>query len=331
MIFLLHDGLFYEKYSDKIKCFLCPHNCIIGNNKFGLCSVRTNKGGILKTINYGEITAMADDPIEKKPLYHFKPMKNILSVGSFGCNFSCGFCQNYSIAHDKPKSEYVSSDKLIEICSNLKNNVGIAFTYNEPSIWYEYVYETSKKLKEKHEDLSIVLVTNGYIKHEPLLKLLPYVDAMNIDLKSFDQDYYKKICGGDSKAVLRTIEEAYKKCHVEITTLLVNDLNDSKEEIEKIACYLGSLDKNIPLHLSRYFPTYKMNRPPTEIEVMLKGRELAQKHLNYVYLGNVANVDNSTYCPECSKLIVKRNGFLSNIYIDDNICPSCGYDTKIIL
>lgn len=328
---MLYDGLFYEKYDDKIKCFLCPHNCIIANDQFGLCSVRANKDGTLKTINYGEITAMSNDPIEKKPLYHFKPTKNILSVGSFGCNFSCGFCQNYRVAHHKPKSEYVSSDKLIEICLNSKDNVGIAFTYNEPSIWYEYVYETSKKLKEKHPDYNIVLVTNGYIEPEPLLKLLPYVDAMNIDLKSFRQDYYKKICGGDVEAVLRTIEESNKKCHVEITTLLVNGLNDSRGEIEEIASYLGKLNKNIPLHLSRYFPSYKMDRPPTEIDVMLEGREIAEKYLNYVYLGNVANIDNSTYCPECRKLLVQRNGFFSNTYINDNICPECGYDIKILL
>lgn len=328
---MLHDGLFYQKYDDKVKCLLCPHNCIIANNQFGLCSVRSNKDGVLKTINYGEITAMAIDPIEKKPLYHFKPTKNILSVGSFGCNFSCGFCQNYSIAHHKPKSEYVSSEKLIETCLNLKDNVGIAFTYNEPSIWYEYVYETSKKLKEKNPEYNIVLVTNGYIEIEPLLKLLPYVDAMNIDLKSFEKDYYKKICGGDFKAVLRTIEECNKKCHIEITTLLVNGLNDSKEEIEEIASYLGKLDKNIPLHLSRYFPTYKMDRPPTEIDVMLEGKKIAEKYLDYVYLGNVVNVDSSTYCPKCKKLLVERNGFLSKTYLNDNSCPECGYDIKIFL
>lgn len=328
---MLQDGLFYEKYEDKIKCFLCPHNCIIANDEFGLCSVRKNENGILKTINYGEITAMADDPIEKKPLYHFKPSKKILSVGSFGCNFSCGFCQNYSIAHNKPKSEYVSSDKLVEICSSVKENIGIAFTYNEPLIWYEYVYETSKKLKEKHPELNVVLVTNGYMEKEPLSKLLPYVDAMNIDLKSFQQDYYKKICGGDFKAVLKTIEDSHEKCHVEITTLLVNGLNDSREEIEKIASYLGNLDKNIPLHLSRYFPTYKMDRPATEIDIMLKGRDIAEKYLNYVYLGNVANIDNSTYCPQCRKLLVERNSFTSKAYIKGNLCPECGHYIKILL
>lgn len=328
---MLHDALFYERYSNKIKCFLCPHNCIIYNDQFGLCSVRTNKGGNLKTINYGEITAMSNDPIEKKPLYHFKPAKTILSVGSYGCNFTCDFCQNYRIAHDKPKSDFISPNRLIKISLSLEDNMGIAFTYNEPSIWYEYIYDTSKQLKEKHPDLNIVLVTNGYIQRDPLLKLLPYVDAMNIDLKSFRQDYYKKICGGDLKPVLRTIEESSEKCHVEITTLLVNDLNDSREEIEEIASYLGKIDKNIPLHLSRYFPSYKMDSLPTEIDVILEGRKIAEKYLNYVYIGNVSNIDNSTYCPKCKKLLVDRNGFFSKLYINNNVCPECGYGVKILL
>ncbi|WHH59330.1 AmmeMemoRadiSam system radical SAM enzyme [Petroclostridium sp. X23] len=328
---MLHDGFFAEKYNDKIMCFLCPHHCVIANEQFGLCSVRTNKEGVLKTINYGEITAIAVDPIEKKPLYHFKPTKNILSVGSFGCNFSCGFCQNYSIAHYRSESEYVSCDQLIEKCVNLTNNTGIAFTYNEPSIWYEYVYETSKKLKEGYTDLNVVLVTNGYIETEPLLKLLPYVDAMNIDLKSFEPDYYKKICSGNFKAVLDTIQQSYRRCHMEITTLLVNGLNDSEKEVEKIASYLGNLDKDIPLHLSRYFPTYKMDRPPTEIDVMLRAKDVAEKYLNYVYLGNIADVDNSTYCPQCGELIIERNGFSSKVLVSRPACPECGSHIKILL
>jgi len=243
--------------------------------------------GNLKTINYGEITAMALDPIEKKPLYHFHPGSKILSVGSFGCNFSCGFCQNYAIAHYRAKSQYFSPDELIEACRKIDNNIGIAFTYNEPSIWYEYVYDTAKKLKETYPQYKVVLVTNGYIQEEPLAKLLPYVDAMNIDLKSFQPDYYRKICGGDMEYVLKTIRKCYDKCHVEITTLLVNGLNDSEEEVEKIAAFLASLDKNIPLHLTRYFPNYKIHRPPTDIDVMLKAREVASKYLNNVHLGNV--------------------------------------------
>ena len=328
---MLHDALFFEKYKDSIKCLLCPHNCIITEGRSGLCSVRTNKGGILKTINYGEITAMAIDPVEKKPLYHFKPGKDILSVGSFGCNFSCDFCQNYSIAQYKADSSYLSPGELIERCRNLEGNIGIAFTYNEPSIWYEYIYDTSKKLKEEDPHSSAVLVTNGYIETEPLLKLLPYIDAMNIDLKAFQQDYYKKVCGGRLEPVLATIENAVGRCHVEITTLLVTGLNDSKEEVEKIASYLGNLDKNIPLHLSRYFPNYKMDAPPTKLETMLESRDIAKKYLNYVYLGNMGNIDNSTYCPRCEKLLIERNNFFTDIYMAGSICPECGFDTKILL
>jgi len=328
---LLRDALFYEKYGEKIRCLLCPHNCIIGGNKFGLCSVRTNKDGTLKTVNYGEITAMAVDPIEKKPLYHFKPGADIFSVGTYGCNLSCRFCQNYSIAHYKAPSQFVAPDDIINECSQLKHNVGIAFTYNEPSIWYEYVYETSKKLKAKFPEFKVILVTNGYIEPEPLVQLLPYVDAMNIDLKSFQQDYYKEICGGRLEAVLTTIEKSHKTCHVEVTTLLVTGLNDSMEEIEKIALYLSNLDPNIPLHLSRYYPNYKMDLPATDVQVMLKGREIASKHLNYVYIGNVANVDNSTYCPECGNLLVERNIYSIKIHIDQPVCPRCGCEIKIIL
>ncbi|XMB85221.1 AmmeMemoRadiSam system radical SAM enzyme [Mycoplasmatota bacterium WC44] len=328
---MLYEAMYYKNYNDKVKCFLCPHNCVISNGKYGICNVRKNEEGILKTINYGEITSMAVDPIEKKPLYHFKPTKSILSVGTFGCNFSCSFCQNYSIAHHKPKSEYISPEPLIDTLLNLKDNIGIAFTYNEPSIWYEYIYDTAKKLKQNYPELNIVLVTNGFIEEQPLLELLPYIDAMNIDLKSFSQDYYKRVCGGGLEDVMKTIETAHDKCHVEITTLLVNDLNDSKEEVEKISSFLGSLDNNIPLHLSRYFPTYKMNRPPTEVESLLVGREVAKQHLNYVYIGNVSGIDNSTYCPKCENLLVERNVYKSEKHINNPICPECGFEIKMIL
>jgi len=328
---VLKDALFYEKYNNRVKCFLCPHNCSIPEGKYGLCSVRVNKGGVLKTVNYGEITSIALDPIEKKPLYHFKPGKSILSVGSFGCNFTCSFCQNYSISQHRASSRYTSPNELIDISLNLEGNIGIAFTYNEPSICYEYVYDTSKKLKENCPDLSIVLVTNGYIEEEPLLKLLPYVDAMNIDLKSFKEDYYRKICGGEIEPVLKTIENSYKACHIEITTLLVNGLNDSEEEVKEIASYIGDLDKNIPLHLTRYFPNYKMDLPPTEIKKMLKAKEIAQRYLNYVYLGNLSGLDTSTYCPQCKTLLIERTGYFTELYLDEDVCPKCEYKVNIVL
>ena len=284
---MLKDARYFEKKNDKIDCLLCPHSCEIGPGQAGRCSVRIHEDGTLKTINYGEITAIALDPIEKKPLYYFHPGKNILSVGTFGCNFSCDFCQNYTIAQFRSKSHYLSSEDLIEKCLQADNNIGLAFTYNEPTIWYEYVYDTAKLLKENHPEQKVVLVTNGFINPKPLQDLLPYVDAMNIDLKAFTRDYYQKVCGGDLEPVLKTIETASQACHVEVTTLLVPGLNDSREEVEKLSRFLAGIDKNIPLHLSRYFPTYKMDLPATDVDVMKDRFNIAKKCLNHVHLGNV--------------------------------------------
>lgn len=281
------QAMFYEKVKDKIHCYLCPHNCVIENGQFGKCNVRKHENGELFTINYGEITSAALDPIEKKPLYYFRPSSYILSVGSFGCNFTCGFCQNYSISQYHAKSDYVTKERLIQIALTTENNIGLAFTYNEPSIWYEYVYDCAKLLKETDPSAAVVLVTNGYISDEPLKKLLPYVDAMNIDLKSYSSEYYNEICGGRLEPVLKTIETAAKSCHVEITTLLVTGENDNLLEVEKIAKFLSSINNDIPLHLSRYFPEYQLNNPPTDLDFMIKAEATAKKYLNKVLLGNV--------------------------------------------
>jgi pyruvate formate lyase activating enzyme len=278
---------YYEKLNDKIHCYLCPHNCVIENSHFGKCSVRLHEDGELYNLNYGEITSISLDPIEKKPLHYFKPNTYILSAGSFGCNFTCSFCQNYSISQHRPESEYMSKENLIETILTVKDNIGIAFTYYEPSIWYEYVYDCAKLLKETDDSKSVVLVTNGYISEEPLKDLLPFVDAMNIDLKSFSNRYYKDICGGNLSPVLKTIELSAKSCHVEVTTLLVSGENDSLEEVEDIAKFLGNIDRDIPLHLSRYFPRYKMDNPPTDLELMFKAEDIAKRYLNRVGLGNV--------------------------------------------
>ena len=323
------DALYWKNENNQIRCQLCPHRCLIGKGKSGICSVRLNEGGSLVTENYGEITALAVDPVEKKPLYHFKPGKRILSVGSFGCNFSCKFCQNYTIAHHRAKSEFLPPEQLAASSMAPSNNIGIAFTYNEPLICYEYVLDTAKIIKETYPQLNIVLVTNGYIEVDPLRKLLPYIDAMNIDLKSMQQEFYGEICRGDLQPVLRTIEISQERCHIEITTLLINDLNDSEEEVEQIAKHISGLDKNIPLHLSRYFPSYKMNRPSTDISVMKHAAEIAKEHLHYVYLGNLTGYDNSTYCHECGELLVDRSGFAVKPLIKKAICPKCNTSIPI--
>jgi len=281
------QAMFYEKLNDKIYCLLCPHNCVIESGHFGKCNVRIHENGELFTINYGEITSSSLDPIEKKPLYYFRPSSKILSVGSFGCNFTCGFCQNFSISQKVTKSEYISKENLVKSILATEDNIGIAFTYNEPSIWYEYVYDCARLLKNTAPKKEVVIVTNGYISEEPLKELLPYVDAMNIDLKSFNTGYYKNLCGGSLKPVLETIKTATKACHVEVTTLLVSGENDNLEEVEEIAKFLSFINCDIPLHLSRYFPRYKLENPPTDIEFMRNAEAVAKKYLNKVILGNI--------------------------------------------
>lgn len=331
-----------DKSSIKIRCTLCPHNCILTEGRFGACRLRTIKNNVPISINYGEAASVGVDPIEKKPLYHFKPSKNILSIGGFGCNMTCSFCQNYEISQNRPPSEFLSIDRLITIMDTIDNNAGVAFTYNEPFMWYEYMYEACKAIKERTRnttnavdnacsDYSTVIVTNGYVNEKPLLNILPYVDAMNIDLKAYTNKYYNKICGASLDPVLETIKRSSKKCHVEITTLLVSDENDSEEEAEKIAQFISSIDENIPLHLSRYFPRYKMENEATHIEKLLQAQDIAKKYLKYVYIGNVQGTDNNTYCPNCNALLIKRDGYYTHVHIHDDKCPSCGYKINIKL
>ncbi|MDK2800299.1 MAG: pyruvate formate lyase activating enzyme [Clostridiales bacterium] len=283
----MKEAMYYNKIEDKkVHCYLCPHNCRIAPGKVGICRVRENRDGILYSLNYGKVSSAAMDPIEKKPLYHFYPGSDILSVGSFGCNLTCSFCQNWSIAHKVPHTDSVTAEQLIKTAQEHKNCIGIAYTYNEPSIWYEYVYETAVKAKEA--GLKNVLVTNGYISQQPLKDILPYIDAMNIDVKGFTNEYYTTICGGTLEEVKKTVEIAALLCHIEVTTLVVPDLNDSIREIRELSQWIAGINPRIPLHLTRYFPNYKMtDRHPTPVETLYKAREEAEKYLTYVHLGNV--------------------------------------------
>jgi len=289
---LKKEAMFYEKLENKrVHCYLCPHNCSIPSDGRGLCGVRKNIDGILYSLNYGEISSIGVDPIEKKPLNRFHPGSFILSVGSVGCNLKCPFCQNHSIAQVKPEeinTHQTSSDEIIAKAISLKGqgNIGIAYTYNEPSIWYEFVYETAKKAKEN--GLLNVLVTNGYISEEPLKQILPYIDAMNIDLKAFNDKFYRELVKGGLEEVKATIQRSAAQCHVEVTTLVIPGWNDSVEEMEEMAQWLASLSNDIPLHLSRYFPKYEMtDGPPTPLNSLIELKQAAQRHLKYVYLGNV--------------------------------------------
>lgn len=281
---------YWEKGTDgKIRCLLCPHACVISSGKTGRCRVRRNDNQTLYAEGYGAVSSLALDPIEKKPLRYFFPGTRILSVGSYGCSLSCDFCQNYQLAHQKPEITRLSAKQLAEYAWQLTeaDNIGVAFTYNEPLINFEYVYDCAQLLKERR--LKTVLVTNGYVMPEPRRELLPLIDAMNIDLKAYQNDFYQQVCGGRLAPVLDTIQAAVQAgCHVEITTLLIPGLNDDIEEIDQLAAWLASLDRNIPLHLTRYFPAYKRTKPaPINLANMQMLARQAQKHLKYVLLGNV--------------------------------------------
>lgn len=306
----MKEALFFERTENgMVHCFLCPHHCRIAPGRAGTCRVRKNIDGTLYSANYAKVSSWGMDPIEKKPLYHFFPGSWIFSVGSFGCNFRCKFCQNWQIAQlTEVPTEEISAEELVNVASRQKDNIGIAYTYNEPTIWYEYVIECARLAREK--GLKNVLVTNGFIEKEPLEKLLPFIDAMNIDVKAYTEDFYTDITFGKLSPVKRTVEIAQKSCHVEITTLLIPGMNDGEDEVEALAKWLASLRKDIPLHLTRYFPNFKLDLPPTPVETIRRARKIAMKYLDYVYTGNVVDEEGSnTYCPKCGELLIARRGY----------------------
>ena len=270
-------------------CQTCMHHCRLSPGQWGICRARKNEGGEIVCKNYGQVSSLALDPIEKKPLNRFYPGSKILSVGSFGCNLRCPFCQNYEISMTKPEvseDTYLSPQELADIAVKCreKGNIGVAFTYNEPLVGWEYVLDTAKLVKGA--GMKNVLVTNGTASPEVLEKLLPYIDAMNIDLKGFREEYYRKL-GGSLLAVKEFIVRAAKECHVELTTLIVPGENDSVEEMEEEVRWIASVDEEIPLHVSRFFPRYHMEASTaTSVKKVYQLADVAGKMLKYVYTGN---------------------------------------------
>lgn len=278
-------------------CSVCFRHCKIEEGQIGFCGGRTVKDGRVAAYNYGRITSLALDPIEKKPLSRFHPGSRILSAGSFGCNLRCPFCQNYDISWSgqamryAEKAETLSPEELADLAEQLKarGNIGIAFTYNEPLIGYEFVRDTAKLAHER--GLKNVLVTNGTAELAVLEELKPYVDAMNVDLKGFTDRYYGEVLGGDRKMVMDFIEAAAGFCHVELTTLIVPGENDSEEEMRELSAWVSQLrnpdGESIPLHVSRFFPRFHMqDRGPTDVRKVYRLAEVARENLEYVYTGN---------------------------------------------
>lgn len=271
-------------------CPVCPHHCRLPEGGVGRCRARANRDGSVVPINYGKVTSIALDPIEKKPLAFFFPGSKVLSVGSYGCNLSCPFCQNHDIAqageNDIPEVYTVTPGKILSIAIDEipSGNIGVAYTYNEALVGYEFVRDTAKLIHE--HDLKNVLVTNGTCELTVLEEILPFIDAMNIDLKGFRSDIYEKL-GGDLETVKAFIERSSKDSHIEITSLIVPGLNDSPEDMEEEAKWLASIDPAIPLHITRYFPRYRYSEPATDIALMRELKNIAERHLKRVLLGNV--------------------------------------------
>jgi len=318
------EALLYEKLENKlVHCYLCNHHCRIVNQKFGFCGVRQNIDGVLYTHIYGEVVAVNVDPVEKKPLYHFLPGSRSFSIATVGCNFHCGFCQNWEISQSTIRDGSYScgthSFTPTQIVKQAFKNgsKSISYTYTEPTIFFEFALDTAKLAKEM--EFYNNFVTNGYMTKEAILMIKPYLDAANVDLKFFREESYKKNCAGSLKPVLDSIKLMHGLgIWVEITTLVIPGENDSEAELNDIARFIVSIDKNIPWHISRFHPDYKFtNHAFTPNATLKRAAELGREAgLNYVYAGNVFGWGNDTYCHNCKELLIKREGFS---ILEDNI------------
>lgn len=327
------EALYYTKLENKkVKCRLCPHECEIRDTKYGICKVRVNRGGELFTENYGIVSSLGFDPIEKKPLYHFYPGSEILSIGSIGCNLQCDFCQNWQISQTS-KSDFKRANnryaysEIVQLALSKKNNIGVAYTYNEPTVFFEFMLEIAIAAKE--EGLKNVMVTNGFINKEPLSKLNQFIDAYNVDLKAFIDDFYIKFTKSQLEPVKETLVNIAKAGkHLEITNLVIPGLNDnSKKFMEMVKWINENTGEKTVLHISRYYPSYKFKKEPTSVEKMLQLYEIAKKQLKHVYLGNLLLSEGSnTYCPECKELIIERSGYNTRLVAlnKNGSCSSCG-------
>ena len=330
----MQQAVFYSKGADdKVICDLCPHQCTIIPGNSGVCGVRMNNNGQLVADNYGKITALHTDPIEKKPLYHFYPGSKILSVGSYGCNLKCSFCQNYHISqpdfHSGLAIKNYDPQEIVELAMDVEKNTGIAFTYNEPVISFEFVRDTARLAKEK--GLKNVMVSNGYINPGPLDGLMEVIDAFNIDLKAFDDDFYRNITRSKLKPVLKTLKTiAQSNAHLEITHLVIPGLNDDRKQFRGMVKWIADeLGKYTPLHISRYFPQHKLKTDATPTETISEFYITAKKELAYVFPGNIHTYDgvSDTQCPGCSITVIERGGYAATLknMTTDGKCSKCNF------
>ena len=317
---------FYRKEADRIVCTLCRHHCKLKDGQVGICGVNGNKGGRLKKLVYGKISALNIDPVEKKPLYHFLPASSALSLGTVGCNFRCPFCQNWQISQSREieGSHDISPQELVSLALE-RGCESIAYTYNEPTIFYPFAKDVAILARE--HGIKNIFVSNGMESPEVIEDMKGVIDAFNIDLKSFDEEYYKKVLKGSLEGVLDTLKRLKEgDFWLEVTTLIVPGDNDSDEELHKIAAFIAEeLDPFTPWHISAFHPDYKVkDKLPTPIETLNRAREIGRSHsLAYIYMGNVLG-DSTTYCPACGLKLIERRGYtVVRNHISRGRCPAC--------
>ncbi len=334
---MIKEGVLFDQLPDnKVRCNVCAHRCTIAEGKLGICRTRQNKNGKLYTLIYNTVSSEADDPIEKKPLYHFLPGTKSYSLGTIGCNFRCEHCQNWNISQvtlEEAWTKEITPEDAVKraLATGCKS---ISWTYNEPAIWHEYTYDSA--VLAKKAGLKTIYVTNGYITPEALRRIAPYLDAFRVDIKSFSNDFYRKICGARLAPVLESTKLAKELgMHVETITLIIPTKNDSQEEITQIVRWVrDNLGADTPMHFTRFHPMYKMDdlnaTPLTTLEMAY---DIAKKEgMRFVYTGNVpGHKYENTYCPKCNTLLIDRAGFrVSAMKIKDGKCPECGEGVPIV-
>ena len=328
----MKEAMLYEKLGDgRVRCNLCAHRCVISPGHRGICAVRENRDGTLYSLVYGKAISLAVDPIEKKPLFHFLPGSRAYSIATVGCNFTCLNCQNYTISqYPREHNGQVIGEEITpaEIVTDAveRGCQTIAYTYTEPTIFFEYAYDTARLAHEK--GLRNVFVSNGYMTEEAAEKIIPYLDGINIDLKGISDEFYRKIAGGTLRPVLRSIERFHRAgVWVEVTTLIIPGMNDSDDDLRWIAEAIYGISPTIPWHISRFYPAYRLRDvPPTPVATLRRAREIGREvGLRYVYMGNVPGEGESTYCPHCGAKLIKRIGFaVVENRLQDGHCPKCG-------
>ena len=320
----LIEVAYQHKEGSRIRCDTCPKRCKLKEGDIGECGGRQVIDGRFIAVNYAQVSSLHLDPVEKKPLYHFYPGSDILSVGPNGCNLNCPWCQNWQISQETIPTRTILPGELADMVDAL-DSVGVAYTYAEPLIWFEYIRDAGRILHER--ELMNIFVTNGYINPDPLKEILTFADAFNIDLKASDNQCYRNLCGGDINDVHRTIRMVYDSGrHLELTHLIVTGIGDDLHKVESVVNWIADLDSDIPLHLSRYYPSNKYNEPPTDVGFMSDAYQLAKSRLNWVYLGNVrSDLGQNSYCPDCGATLVRRSGYHVEIVdLDGNKCGKCG-------